>query len=202
MYESTPPSYDYLFKMLLIGDSGVGKSCLLTRFTDDRFTDNYISTIGVDFKIRTFDIKDKTVKLQIWDTAGQERFRTITTSYYRGAHGIAVVFDVTDISSFQHVTHWLDEIKRYGSERVRVMLIGNKCDLRVKRVVDSGSAQEIARDNNISYTETSALDSTNVERAFITMANDILTGMISNEPPPAQTIHVSKGTEVKRSKCC
>ncbi|KAK0832473.1 ras GTPase, partial [Friedmanniomyces endolithicus] len=95
--------YDYLFKLLLIGDSGVGKSCLLLRFADDTYTESYISTIGVDFKIRTIELDGKTVKLQIWDTAGQERFRTITSSYYRGAHGICVVYDVTDMDSFNNV---------------------------------------------------------------------------------------------------
>ena len=95
--------YDYLFKLLLIGDSGVGKSCLLLRFADDTYTESYISTIGVDFKIRTIQLDGKTIKLQIWDTAGQERFRTITSSYYRGAHGIIVVYDTTDSDSFEHV---------------------------------------------------------------------------------------------------
>eukprot|EP00397_Hematodinium_sp_SG-2012_P055492 GEMP01067782.1.p1 GENE.GEMP01067782.1~~GEMP01067782.1.p1 ORF type:complete len:243 (+),score=21.20 GEMP01067782.1:73-801(+) len=107
------PEYDYLFKLLLIGDSGVGKSCLLLRFADNTYTESYISTIGVDFKIRTIEQEGKVVKLQIWDTAGQERFRTITSSYYRGAHGIIIVYDVTDRESFNNVKHWIEQIGRY-----------------------------------------------------------------------------------------
>jgi len=125
--------YDYLFKLLLIGDSGVGKSCLLLRFSDDTYTDSYISTIGVDFKIRTIELDGKTIKLQIWDTAGQERFRTITSSYYRGAHGIIVVYDCTDLESFNNVKQWLEEIDRYACENVNKLLVGNKCDLTSKK---------------------------------------------------------------------
>ncbi|KAM9733694.1 ras-related protein Rab-1B-like isoform 2-T2 [Menidia menidia] len=164
---------DYLFKLLLIGDSGVGKSCLLLRFADDTYTDSYISTIGVDFKIRTIDMEGKTVKLQIWDTAGQERFRTITSSYYRGAHGIIIVYDVTEQESFNNVRQWLDEIERYACENVSRLLVGNKSDLVSKKVVDAASAQELASTLKVPFMETSAKSSVNVERAFLTMASEI-----------------------------
>uniref|UniRef100_A0A2K6PFR0 small monomeric GTPase n=1 Tax=Rhinopithecus roxellana TaxID=61622 RepID=A0A2K6PFR0_RHIRO len=160
---------DYLFKLLLIGDSRVGKSCLLLRFADDTYTESYISTIGVDFKIRTIELDGKTIKLQIWDTAGQERFRTITSSYYRGAHGIIVVYDVTDQESFNN-KQWLQEIDRYASENVNKLLVGNKCDLTTKKVVDYTTAKEFADSLGIPFLETSAKNATNVEQSFMTMA--------------------------------
>ncbi|CCH59861.1 hypothetical protein TBLA_0C00450 [Henningerozyma blattae CBS 6284] len=165
--------YDYLFKLLLIGNSGVGKSCLLLRFSDDTYSNDYISTIGVDFKIKTIEIDGKTVKLQIWDTAGQERFRTITSSYYRGSHGIIIVYDVTDQDSFNSVKMWLQEIDRYATSSVLKLLVGNKSDLKDKRIVEYDVAKEFAETNNMPFLETSALDSTNVEEAFLTMAKQI-----------------------------
>uniref|UniRef100_A0AC11CEA7 RAB1B, member RAS oncogene family n=1 Tax=Ovis aries TaxID=9940 RepID=A0AC11CEA7_SHEEP len=167
------PYGDYLFKLLLIGDSGVGKSCLLLRFADDTYTESYISTIGVDFKIRTIELDGKTIKLQIWDTAGQERFRTITSSYYRGAHGIIVVYDVTDQESYANVKQWLQEIDRYASENVNKLLVGNKSDLTTKKVVDNTTAKEFADSLGIPFLETSAKNATNVEQAFMTMAAEI-----------------------------
>jgi len=165
--------YDHLFKVLLVGDSGVGKSCLMHRFIDDDFTESYISTIGVDFKIRTFAANDKTIKMQIWDTAGQDRFFSITSSYYRNGHGIAVVFDVTDMDSFDHVKRWLGEIDKYAKEDVSVLLIGNKSDMESSRVVDSEMAKALADQYNIPYIETSAKNASNVEDAFLRMAADI-----------------------------
>jgi len=167
------PEYDFLFKLLLIGDSGVGKSCLLLRFADDTYTESYISTIGVDFKIRTIELEGKTVKLQIWDTAGQERFRTITSSYYRGAHGIIVVYDVTDQETFSNVKQWLQEIDRYACEGVNKLLVGNKSDLTQKKVVEYTVAKEFADQLAIPFLETSAKNATNVEQAFLTMAKHI-----------------------------
>jgi len=165
--------YDYLFKLLLIGDSSVGKSCLLLRFADDSYVDTYISTIGVDFKIRTVELDGKTVKLQIWDTAGQERFRTITSSYYRGAHGIIIVYDVTDMDSFNNIKQWLSEIDRYASDSVCKLLVGNKCDLVDSKVVDTETAKAFADSLGIPFIETSAKESINVEEAFLTMSSEI-----------------------------
>lgn len=167
------PEYDYLFKLLLIGDSGVGKSCLLLRFADDAYTESYISTIGVDFKIRTIELDGKAIKLQIWDTAGQERFRTITSSYYRGAHGIIVVYDVTDNESFNNIKQWLGEIDRYASREVNKLLVGNKNDLVENKSVDFNTAKEFADQLSIPFLETSAKNATNVEQAFLTMAAEI-----------------------------
>jgi len=200
------PDYDYLFKLLLIGDSGVGKSCLLLRFADDTYTESYISTIGVDFKIRTIELDGKTIKLQIWDTAGQERFRTITSSYYRGAHGIIVVYDVTDQESFNNVKQWLQEIDRYASENVNKLLVGNKSDLTTKKVVDFTTAKEYADQLGIPFLETSAKNATNVEQAFMTMAAEIKNrmGPVTTASDNKPSVKINSSTPVNQSKggCC
>mmetsp|Transcript_25179 Transcript_25179/g.37047 ORF Transcript_25179/g.37047 Transcript_25179/m.37047 type:complete len:211 (+) Transcript_25179:51-683(+) len=166
--------YDHLFKLVLIGDSGVGKSCLLLRFADDAFTESYISTIGVDFRFRTVKIDKKTVKLQIWDTAGQERFRTITSAYYRGADGIIMVYDVTSMDSFDHVNDWLKEVNRYSSEGTCKLLVGNKCDRLADKTVTAEQAKEFADELGIAFLETSAKSAKNVEEAFLTMAGELI----------------------------
>jgi len=149
--------HDFLFKVLLIGDSGVGKTCLLLKFTDDIFEPSYISTIGVDFRIKTIQLEDgKVAKLQMWDTAGQERFRTITSSYYRGAHGVIIVFDVTDRESFKNVPMWMGEVERYARPGCPMILVGNKRDLADRREVSFEEAKAFAKENELVYTETSA----------------------------------------------
>jgi len=199
--------YDHLFKLLLIGDSGVGKSCLLLRFTDDTYTESYISTIGVDFKIRTIELDGKKIKLQIWDTAGQERFRTITSSYYRGAHGIIVVYDVTDMESFNNVKQWLNEIDRYACENVNKLLVGNKCDLVQKKAVQFEAAKAFADQLDIPFLETSAKNATNVEKAFLTMAAEIKNTIASQpavKPGTKDTKVDFSGKDVSKesSGCC
>ena len=200
--------YDYLFKVLLIGDSGVGKSSLLLRFADDTFSDSYISTIGVDFKIKTLTLDNKIVKLQIWDTAGQERFRTITSSYYRGAHGIIVVYDVTDRESFDNVKHWLLEINKYASNQVQRLLVGNKSDLVNQKVVDYTTSKEYAESLKVAFLETSAKGATNVEQAFVMMASEIKSHLgTETQPtlPKKGQDHIDPGKKVgieKSSGCC
>ncbi|KAK9715779.1 hypothetical protein RND81_06G188700 [Saponaria officinalis] len=197
--------YDYLFKLLLIGDSGVGKSCLLLRFADDSYVESYISTIGVDFKIRTVKQDSKTIKLQIWDTAGQERFRTITSSYYRGAHGIIIVYDVTDQQSFDNVKQWLNEIDRYASDNVVKILVGNKSDLTANKVVSSETAKAFADEMGIPFLETSAKNSANVEQAFMTMTAEIKKRVASQPTSNASrptTVPIRGQPVGQKSSCC
>ncbi|XP_059574013.1 ras-related protein Rab-13 isoform X1 [Alligator mississippiensis] len=167
-------SYDHLFKLLLIGDSGVGKTCLIIRFAEDNFSSTYISTIGIDFKIRTVEIEGKKIKLQVWDTAGQERFKTITTAYYRGAMGIILVYDITDEKSFENIQNWMKSIRENASAGVERLLLGNKCDMDGKRKVQRDHAEKLAKEHGIRFFETSAKSSLNVEEAFTTLARDIL----------------------------
>eukprot|EP00300_Choanocystis_sp_HF-7_P006585 c14789_g1_i1.p1 GENE.c14789_g1_i1~~c14789_g1_i1.p1 ORF type:complete len:209 (+),score=43.83 c14789_g1_i1:1-627(+) len=165
--------YDHLYIFVLIGDSNVGKSCLLLRFADESFTESYISTIGVDFKIRSIDDENKTIKLQIWDTAGQERFRTISSTYYRGAHGIIVVYDITNRESFENVQRWLQEIEKYAKEGVHKLLVGNKLDLQAQRQISYIEGKEFADKNRLTFMETSAKSGAGVEDAFITLTKQI-----------------------------
>jgi Ras-related protein Rab-1A len=168
-----PRQHDHLFKILLLGNSGVGKSNLLLRYVDDIYKEDLGPTIGVDFKICSRMIDDKLVKMQIWDTAGQERFRTITISYYRGSHGILVVYDVTDRTSFQHVRSWMQEIQKYAKEGASILLVGNKVDLTSKRAVSTDEGQELAHELGVGFIETSARNAHNIENMFERLARDI-----------------------------
>jgi Ras-related protein Rab-10 len=167
-------TYDLLFKLLLIGDSGVGKTCILFRFSDDAFNTTFISTIGIDFKIKTVELRGKKIKLQIWDTAGQERFHTITTSYYRGAMGIMLVYDITQPKTFDNIAKWLRNIDEHANEDVEKMILGNKCDMEDKRMVSKERGESIAREHNIRFLETSAKANVNIENAFLSLAEAIL----------------------------
>ncbi|KAK3084512.1 hypothetical protein FSP39_014600 [Pinctada imbricata] len=199
--------YDHLFKLLIIGDSGVGKSSLLLRFSDNTFSGTYITTIGVDFKIRTVDVNGEKVKLQIWDTAGQERFRTITSTYYRGTHGVIVVYDVCSGESFANVKRWLHEIDQ-NCDVVNRILVGNKDDDPDRKVVLTQDAQRFAEQMGIQLFETSAKENKNVEEMFLAITKLVLATkkeqMKKAAEQPSESIRLDKrggGGKNKKSKC-
>ena len=162
-------NYDFIFKVLLLGNSDVGKSSLLLRYVDSVWSDTFVPTIGVDFKVKTIEIGGKKVKLQIWDTAGQERFRTVVSTYFRGAHGIFLIYDITNRDSFKNLENWLIEIEKNASENVLKILIGNKNDLEVERDIASDEEKAYTNKNRMQFIETSAKMNTNVNEAFETL---------------------------------
>ena len=163
----------YLFKYIIIGDTGVGKSCLLLQFTDKRFQPVHDLTIGVEFGARIININEQPVKLQIWDTAGQESFRSITRSYYRGAAGALLVYDITRRETFEHLASWLEDARQHANPNMTIMLIGNKSDLSHRRAVTTEEGAAFAREHGLIFLETSAKTAHNVEDAFIGTARAI-----------------------------
>jgi len=206
--------YDYLFKVVLIGDSGVGKSNLLSRFTRNEFSQQSKSTIGVEFATRSIQVEDKVVKAQIWDTAGQERYRAITSAYYRGAVGALLVYDVTRHVTFENVERWLKELRGHTDMNIVIMLVGNKADLRHLRAVPTEDARAFAEREGTFLMETSALEALNVEKAFTEVLTQIYHVVskkaldIGDDPaalPKGQTINIGTKDDVsavKRTGCC
>jgi Ras-related protein Rab-1A len=171
---SSEKEYTHLFKILLIGNSSVGKSSLLLRFVDDAWSDIFVPTIGVDFKVRTLKINNNLIKFQIWDTAGQERFKNITANYYRGAHGILVLYDITDIDSFKNLNNWLMEIEKNANSNIVKILIGNKSDLSNMRKVSFQEGEDFAEEHGMKFIETSAKNRDNVLEAFEELGREII----------------------------
>lgn len=170
---STNYTYDYIIKYIIIGDTGVGKSCLLLQFTDRRFQPAHDLTIGVEFGARFVDVEGKKIKLQIWDTAGQESFRSITRSYYRGAAGALLVYDITRRETFDHLLIWLEDARQHSNSNTTIMLIGNKSDLESKRAVSYAEGEAFANQHGLFFMETSAKTADNVEESFVDTAKDI-----------------------------
>jgi len=168
-----PSSYDYLFKVVLIGDSGVGKSNLLSRFTRNEFNLESKSTIGVEFATRSINVDGKTLKAQIWDTAGQERYRAITAAYYRGAVGALLVYDISKQATYANVNRWLKELRDHADSNIVITLVGNKSDLKHLRAVSTDEAKQYSADNRLSFIETSALDASNVDASFQNILTEI-----------------------------
>ena len=197
--------YDYLYKVVLIGDSGVGKSNLLSRFTRNEFSLETKSTIGVEFATRSIQVDGKTIKAQIWDTAGQERYRAITSAYYRGAVGALLVYDIAKSVTYKNVERWLTELRENAAENIVIMLVGNKSDLKHLREVPTDEAKEFSEKNGLSFIETSALDSTNVDTAFQNIITEIFrqsaqptitsSKHASSQPSPSQPIVVQPPPE-------
>ena len=159
-------SYTYLFKVVLIGDSGVGKSQLLTRYTKNDFQLSSKPTIGVELAHEDIEIDGRIIRAQIWDTAGQERYRAITSAYYRGALGAIIVYDITNTKSYENVELWIDELRQHTDDKIVLMLVGNKVDLRHLRAVEKETASTYATENKMHFVETSALNAMNVDVAF------------------------------------
>ncbi|KAF6983120.1 hypothetical protein CFC21_011101 [Triticum aestivum] len=206
---------DYVFKVVLIGDSAVGKSQILARFARNEFSLDSKATIGVEFQTRTLVIDHKSVKAQIWDTAGQERYRAVTSAYYRGALGALLVYDITKRQSFDHIPRWLEELRGHADKNIVIMLVGNKSDLEDERAVSTEDAKEFAEKENLFFLETSALQATNVESAFQTVLSEIfkihskkniVTDPKANgaAPPLAgkKVLVPGPAQEIPKSKCC
>ncbi|PHT31270.1 hypothetical protein CQW23_27607 [Capsicum baccatum] len=172
-YGDASQKIDYVFKVVLIGDSAVGKSQMLARFARNEFSLDSKATIGVEFQTRTLVIQHKSVKAQIWDTAGQERYRAVTSAYYRGAVGALLVYDITKRQTFDHIPRWLEELRSHADKNIVIMLIGNKTDLEDQRAVPTEDAKEFAQKEGLFFLETSALEARNIEDAFLTVLTEI-----------------------------
>ncbi|XP_051256458.1 ras-related protein Rab-3A [Dicentrarchus labrax] len=184
--ESTDQNFDYMFKILIIGNSSVGKTSFLFRYADDSFTPAFVSTVGIDFKVKTIYRNDKRIKLQIWDTAGQERYRTITTAYYRGAMGFILMYDITNEESFNAVQDWSTQIKTYSWDNAQVLLVGNKCDMEDERVVAAERGRQLSEQLGFEYFEASAKDNINVKQTFERLVDIIcerMTESLDNNDP-------------------
>ena len=194
------------FKILTIGESGVGKTCVLRRFVENKFLKNHLATIGIDFKTKTLNINNQEIKLKIWDTAGQERFRNITTQYYKGADGIVLVYDVTDEASFEKIRDWMDQISSNTQrDEIGLVLLGNKCDMD-PRVVTEDMGNKMAEDLKISYFETSALTGQGIKEAFEKLTRDIMkkrgVGEGNSESGGLSLNKGKKKKDKKDSDCC
>ncbi|KAM6963169.1 ras-related protein Rab-3B [Aplochiton taeniatus] len=206
--DGSDQNFDYMFKLLIIGNSSVGKTSFLFRYADDSFSNSFVSTVGIDFKVKTVYRNDKRVKLQIWDTAGQERYRTITTAYYRGAMGFILMYDITNEDSFNAVQDWATQIKTYSWDNAQVIMVGNKCDMDEERVLPAEKAKHLADQLGFEYFEASAKENINVRQVFERLVDIICVKMSERVDveapmnPSAQTTRLTDKPAQLPQKCC
>ena len=205
MEEEDSGYYDLKFKIIVIGESRVGKTSLIKRYTKDQFGGVYLTTVGIDFQDKTIEIEDKKVKLQVWDTAGQERFRNVAKNYFQSSNGFLLVFDITDKESFQKLNDfWMDQLNMHAPKKAKSVLVGNKSDLAGQRQVSIEDAEEFAKDNNLKYYEVSAKEGTKVVELFFYLANEIYQSHTYEEINENKTITLKKEKSKKKDKkkCC
>lgn len=197
--DAADQNFDYMFKLLIIGNSSVGKTSFLFRYADDSFTSAFVSTVGIDFKVKTVCRNEKRIKLQIWDTAGQERYRTITTAYYRGAMGFLLMYDITNQDSFNAVQDWATQIKTYSWDNAQVILVGNKCDLEDDRVVPTEDGKRLGVDLGFDFFEASAKDNINVKQTFEHLVDMICEKMNQSLDANPSSVSNNKGATLSEN---
>lgn len=195
-------SKEVRLKFVLVGDSGTGKSSVLRRFVDDTFSPSFMTTIGIDFKVKDLKLKENVVKIQVWDTAGQERFKTITNAYYNGADAILVVYSVTDKDSFNHLSYWIDEVDKRARSDAIVVIVGNKCDETEARCVTKEDAQDYATKRGYGFWETSAKDGSNVNDLFVSVAEGVFKSKGFEKDSPKAITLKSQDVIIKKKGCC
>ena len=205
-----PDEYDYLFKLIIVGDTNVGKTNIMSKYIKDQFNITSKSTIGVEFGTKILEIDNKKVKAQIWDTAGQERYKSITSAYYKGAKGAFIVYDITNKSTFESVDKWIKDLNSYGDKNLTMLLIGNKSDLEDKRIINKEEREEKAKSFELGFIETSAYNGDNIDQAFDIMLKEVLKRYIVEndvnndefEGGTGNNIELVKKNETKKKKCC
>ena len=211
MTDADENSYELLYKIIIIGDTGVGKSNILSRYLKDEFREDSKSTVGVELGTKFIKIKDMGAKLQIWDTAGQERYKSITSSYYKGSHGCFIVYDITNEKTFENVDNWFKQAQKEASKEVSIILVGNKCDLENERKISKEKGEEKAKTLNCPFFETSALSKIKIEDIFTEMINNIFekTGGGKNDDDDIEIINdndnavnLNSQEQPKKKGCC
>ena len=205
-----PDEYDYLFKLIIVGDTNVGKTNIMSKYIKDQFNITSKSTIGVEFGTKILEIDNKKVKAQIWDTAGQERYKSITSAYYKGAKGAFIVYDITNKSTFESVDKWIKDLNSYGDKNLTMLLIGNKSDLEDKRIINKEEGEEKAKSFELGFIETSAYNGDNIDQAFDIMLKEVLKRYIVEndvnndefEGGTGNNIELVKKNETKKKNCC